>query len=144
MSGLVKDLMTKEILAVLPENTVEEAAILMYENDIGSVPVVFEGQLKGILTDRDIVIRCIAKGKSVDKTKISEVMSNYVFFIEPTQTVSEAINMMAEKKVRRLPVATKGQIEGIISLADIARVHSEKEVGDAISKISFPDEKWWK
>ena len=133
--------MTKEILAVLPENTVEEAAIIMYENDIGSVPVVFEGQLKGVLTDRDIVIRCIAKGKSVAKTKISEVMSNYVFFIEPTQTVSEAINMMAEKKVRRLPVATKGQIEGIISLADIARVHSEKEVGDAISKISLPDEK---
>ena len=63
MQETVKDIMTKEIVALLPDDTANEAAVLMYENDIGSVPVISGRNLKGIITDRDIVTRCIAKGK---------------------------------------------------------------------------------
>lgn len=139
MQDIVKDIMTKEILAVLPDNTVEEAAVLMYENDIGSVPVVFEGKIKGILTDRDIVVRCIAKGKETSKTKVFEVMSNNVTSLSPEQTVHDAITLMAKEKVRRLPVTKNGVIDGMVSLADIARIHSGPEIASAISEISLPN-----
>lgn len=139
MQDIVKDIMTKEILAVLPDNTVEEAAVLMYENDIGSVPVVFEGKIKGILTDRDIVVRCIAKGKETSKTKVLDVMSNNVTSLSPEQTVHDAITLMAKEKVRRLPVTKNGVIDGMVSLADIARIHSGPEIASAISEISLPN-----
>ena len=137
MQETVKDIMTKDIVAVLPSDTVSEAAVLMYENDIGSVPVVSDNQLKGIITDRDIVIRCIAKGKRPIKTKVSELMSTNVSYLTPEQSVHDAVSKMASEKVRRLPVVKNGQLDGIVSLADIARLHAGPEIANAISEISF-------
>ncbi len=140
MQETVKDVMTKEIVAVLPQDSVIEVAVLMYENDIGSVPVISDNQLQGIITDRDIVIRCIAKGKSADKTKVSDVMTTGVSFLTPEQSVHDAVSMMAAEKVRRLPVVKNGNIDGIVSLADIARLHSGPEIANAISEISIPND----
>ena len=140
MQEIVKDVMTKEVLAVLPSDTVEQAAVLMYENDIGSVPVVLDGVLKGILTDRDIVVRCIAKGKSTYKAKVSEIMSNDICTLTPKNTLHDAIEIMAKEQIRRVPVVENGMIDGIVSLADIARVHSGPEIALAISEISLPSE----
>ena len=137
MQETVKDIMTKDIVAVLPSDCVSEAAVLMYENDIGSVPVVSDNQLKGIITDRDIVIRCIAKGKAPNKTKVSELMSTNVSYLTPEQSVHDAVSKMASEKVRRLPVVKNGQLDGIVSLADIARLHAGPEIANAISEISF-------
>ena len=119
--------------------TANEAAVLMYENDIGSVPVISGRKLKGIITDRDIVTRCIAKGKQPDKTKVSELMSTNIAFLNPDQTVHDAVSLMAEEKVRRLPVVKDGHLDGIVSLADIARIHSGPEIANAISEISIPN-----
>lgn len=137
MQETVKDIMTKDIVAVLPGDSVSEAAVLMYENDIGSVPVVDDNQLKGIITDRDIVIRCIAKGKTPNKTKVSELMSTNVSYLTPDQSVHDAVSKMASEKVRRLPVVKNGHLDGIVSLADIARLHAGPEIANAISEISF-------
>lgn len=136
MKEKVKDIMTKEIVSVLPSDTLEEAAKLMANKDIGSVPVVSGGALKGVVTDRDIVIRGIAKGKSIKDTKVSELMTTDVAYLTPDNSVHDAISMMAAERVRRLPVVKGGFIDGIVSLADVARIHAGPEVAEAISEIS--------
>ncbi len=136
MKETVKDIMTKEIVSVLPSDTLEETAKLMANKDIGSVPVVSGGALKGLVTDRDIVIRGIAKGKSIKDTKVSELMTTDVAYLTPDNSVHDAISMMAAERVRRLPVVKGGVVDGIVSLADIARIHAGPEVAEAISEIS--------
>lgn len=134
----VKDLMTTNIIATLPSDTIEEAAILMKENNIGSVPVVSAGELKGILTDRDIVTRCVAESKKPDSTKVSELMSSDIAFVTPEQSIHDAISIMSNEQVRRLPVIKDGYIDGMISFADIARNNTDMEIAKAISEISEP------
>lgn len=136
MQETVNDIMTKNVIALLPSDTVEEAAKLMSENDIGSLPVVSGGELKGMVTDRDIVLRCVATGKSPSKVKVSDLMSTDISFVTPNQTVHDAVNLMASEQVRRLPVINNGYVDGMISLADIARIHAGPEIANAISEIS--------
>jgi CBS domain-containing protein len=132
----VKDVMSKNIIAVLPSDTAQEAARLMKENNIGAVPVVSGGELKGILTDRDIVLGCVAQGKDPNAVKASDMMTREVAYITPEQTVHDAVQMMAAEQVRRLPVLREGYIDGMVSLADIARRHAGPEIAEAISEIS--------
>ena len=132
----IKDIMTKDIISVLPSDTVEDAAILMEQNDIGSVPVVSGGELKGLLTDRDIVLRCISKGNSAKSMKVSELMSTDIAFLTPEQTLYDAANIMAKKRVRRLPVLNKGYVDGMVSLADIAKFHQDPEIASAICEVN--------
>lgn len=136
MQETVKDIMSREIVALLPGDTVREAAKLMQEHDVGSLPVVSGGELKGILTDRDIVIRCVAEGRRPEEVKASELMTKEVAFVTPDQTVHDAVRMMSSEQVRRLPVLSNGCIDGMISLADIARRHAGPEIAEAISEIS--------
>ena len=136
MQETVKDIMSREIVAVLPGDTAEAAARRMQQHDVGSRPVVSGGELKGILTDRDIVIRCVAAGKQPDSVKASELMTRDVAFVTPDQTVHDAVRMMAAEQVRRLPVVSNGFIDGMVSLADIARRHAGPEIAEAISDIS--------
>lgn len=136
MQEKVNDIMSKNVIALLPSDTVEEAAKLMSENDIGSLPIVSGGELKGMITDRDIVLRCVATGKSPSKVKVSDLMSTDIAFVTPNQTVHDAVNLMASEQVRRLPVINNGYVDGMISLADIARIHAGPEVANAISEIS--------
>lgn len=136
MSKTVKDIMSDHIVAVLPSDTVSEAAKLMLEHHIGAVPVVSAGELKGLITDRDIVLRCVAKGKSVEDTKATEIMTTDIAFVTPQQSVKDAADMMASEQVRRLPVLKDGIIDGMVSLADIARKGTDAEVSEAICEIS--------
>lgn len=136
MQETVKDIMSKNVVAVLPNDTAEDAARLMSENDIGSVPVIASGKLKGLLTDRDIVTRCISKGKTASATQVSELMTTDVSYVTPEQSVHEAISMMAAERVRRLPVVKEGVVDGMVSLADIAKIHSGPEIASALTEIS--------
>ena len=136
MQETVKDVMSKNIIAVLPSDTIQEVARLMQENNIGAVPVVSGGELKGILTDRDIVLGCVAQGKDPHDVKASSLMTREVAYVTPNQTVHDAVQMMASEQVRRLPVIRDGYIDGIVSLADIARRHAGPEIAEAISEIS--------
>ncbi len=139
MKETIKDIMSKNIIAVLPSDSVEDAAKLMSDHDIGSVPVISGGELKGLLTDRDIVIRCVSKGKSTTNTKVSELMTTDVAFVTPEHSIHDAISMMAAERVRRLPVVKEGFVDGIVSLADIARIHSGPEIASALTEISGPN-----
>lgn len=140
MQETVKDVMSKNIIAVLPSDTAQEAARLMQENNIGAVPVVSGGELRGILTDRDIVLGCVARGKDPNAVKASDMMTQEVAYVTPDQTVHDAVQMMAAEQVRRLPVIREGYIDGIVSLADIARRHAGPEIAEAISEISASHE----
>lgn len=138
MQETVKDVMSREIIAVLPGDTAQEAARLMQQHNIGAVPVVSGGQLRGILTDRDIVLGCVAAGKHPDSVKASDLMTKDVVCVTPDQTVHDAVHTMAAEQVRRLPVVKDGLLDGIISVADIARRHAGPEIAEALSEISAP------
>ncbi len=133
MDETIKEIMTKNIVAIMPDDTVEVAAKLMSDYDMGSLPVISGGQLKGLLTDRDIVTRCISKGKSANSTKVGDLMSTNVAFVTPEQSVHDAISMMAAECVRRLPVVKEGFVYGMVSLTDIAKIHSGPEIALALT-----------
>jgi CBS domain-containing protein len=134
----VRDIMSTRIVGVAPGTTVRDAALLMNRNNIGSVPVVDSGDVKGMLTDRDIVLRCVAEGRDAASLKVSDICSNGAVSVRPDQSVSDAIGLMSTEQVRRLPVVEGSRIVGMLSFADIARERSGMELSKAISEISMP------
>lgn len=122
---MVKELMQRDVCSVEVDSTVFEASVFMTSKNIGSLPVVrrdgfLEDILVGIINDRDIVTRCIAIGKDPKKTKICECMTPNPIRIVPGATCGDAVKLMSELEVRRLPVVENDRLVGIISLADIA------------------------
>ena len=134
----VGDLMSKQVVAVLPGDTVQEAARRMEENNLGSLPVVSAGQLRGIVTDRDIALRCVAGGRNAERVKVEEIMTRQVVFLTSGQPVNDAVGMMEIEQVRRLPVVDNGVIAGVISVADVARSRDDRTVADLVEKICEP------
>jgi CBS domain-containing protein len=115
---------------------VAEAAKLMKQADVGMIPVVQEGQLSGTVTDRDIVLRVIAEGKSTASTTVGEIASGEVVTVDPEQELEEALELMAKHQVRRLPVVENGRLIGVLAQADVAREGDEREVGWTVEQIS--------
>ncbi len=120
----VRDLMTSGPATVGPDDPCAQAATLMREEDCGSIPVVRDGRLVGIVTDRDIAIRAVAAGKDPRSTPVSEVMSADPVTITPDTEANEAARLMAEFQVRRLPVVDGGRLCGIVVTAQLARRES--------------------
>jgi CBS domain-containing protein len=121
-----------------PSQSLAEAADVMKDEDVGSVPVVDDGRLVGILTDRDIVIRAVAERRDPQAVKVDEVASRELVTVEPEQDLDEALTLMARHQVRRLPVVEGGQLVGMIAQADVALEEKEKKVGEVIEEISKP------
>ena len=96
MQETVNDVMSKKVVAVLPGDTLEEAARLMKEHDVGVLPVVSGGELKGLVTDRDIVLQCVAAGKEPSQVKAYQIMTKDVVSVSPGHTVSEAARLMGK------------------------------------------------
>ena len=138
MNMTVKELMTPNPTVVKPDDSVAQAATLMKQEDCGALPVVANGKLVGIITDRDIVIRAIAAGKDARSTKISEVMTADPSTIASGATDDEAEKLMAKSQVRRLPVVDGGKLVGIIVTAQLARRGNTAELGETIREISEP------
>jgi CBS domain-containing protein len=134
----ISDIMTTNPASVGPDATLGEVATLMRQEDCGSIPVVEDGRLVGIVTDRDIVVRAIAAGKDPKRTPVSEVMSADPITIDPNGDVTEAERQMRERQVRRLPVVEDGKLVGIIVTAQIARRAEAKQTGETIKEISAP------
>lgn len=135
----VKDIMTREPACVGPEATLGEVATLMKQEDCGSIPVVRDGRLAGIVTDRDIVVRGIAAGKDPRTASVSDVMSADPVCIGPNDDVREAQQVMADRQIRRLPVVEDGKLSGIVVLAQIARRETDEErTGETLQEISQP------
>ena len=133
----VRELMTENPRTVGADQTVTEAARIMRDDDIGLVPVVEGEQLVGTVTDRDIAIRVVADGQDPQSTTIGEIASRDLVTIDPQQELSEALRLMAQHQVRRLPVVEEdGRLVGIVAQADVARHADEQQVGEVVEQIS--------
>ena len=138
MNMKVKELMTSNPTVVKPEETVAQAATLMKQEDCGALPVLANGKLVGMITDRDIVIRAIAAGKDPKATKVSEVMTADPVTTSPDASDDDAEKLMAKSQVRRLPVVEDGKLVGILVTAQLARRGNTSELGETIRGISEP------
>lgn len=118
----VKDCMTKQVISVGAGEPVSVAARLMARYNLGALPVRgADGQLEGMLTDRDIVLRCIAAERSPKAVRVREVMTRSVAAAAPDTDATAAAGIMAARQVRRLPVTEEGRLVGMVSLADLSR-----------------------
>lgn len=135
------DVMTRDPVSCEPTDSVLRIAQLMKAQDVGAVPVVeskSSGKLVGIVTDRDIVVKIVAGGRTVENSTARDAMTNNPTTCQEDDEVSKAVAAMAEHKVRRIPVTdTAGNLRGIIAQADIAtRVHRDKTTGELVEAIS--------
>ncbi|HMO81132.1 MAG TPA: CBS domain-containing protein [Pyrinomonadaceae bacterium] len=140
-----REIMTASVKTATPNTTLREVAAMMREGDMGSVPVVNGEKLVGIVTDRDIVIRAVAEGKGPE-TPVSEAMTTEIFSVGPDDFAFEAIRLMGEKQVRRIPVVNPdGSLAGIIAMADIAlEMEDEREIAETLEEISSGSAFWSK
>ena len=140
-----REIMTKNVRTATRDMSLGEVAALMRDGDMGAVPVVDGGKLIGIVTDRDIVIRVIAEGKNAD-TPISEAMTTEMFTVAPDDFVFEAIRLMGDKQIRRIPVIdNNGSLAGIIAMADVAlETEDEREIAETLEEISSGASFWGK
>jgi len=135
---LISDIMSANVVSITPEESSSLAARLLYRHNIGALPVCTpDGRLKGILTDRDIVLRCVAAENDPETTPVGEIMSKGVVSVGPGDDVRVATRIMAEEQVRRLPVLSNGKVVGMVSLGDMAKTHAyDMEASKALSEIS--------
>jgi CBS domain-containing protein len=110
-----------DVWTIVPDATVYEALELMAQKNVGALPVVAEGQLVGIFSERDYARKCILMGRHSRETRVSELMSSPVVAIDPSYTVEQCLAMMTEKQFRHLPVLEGGQLTGIVSIGDIGK-----------------------
>lgn len=137
MGTKVHQVMSDRPRCVTPQTLVSEAAQLMETDDIGSLPILDGEQLAGMVTDRDIVVRAVAKGKDPRGMPVSEVASSELITIHANDDLADALRLMASQQVRRLPVVDEdNRLVGILAQADIAGEAKEKAVGEMVGEIS--------
>ena len=134
----VYDLMSEHVVSVGAAETVTAAARLLRQYNVGSLPVCDDTRrLRGIITDRDIAIRSTATGASPDSMKVADVMTRGLVTIGENEHISDAARLMADAKIRRLPVCRDGKLVGMLSLGDLARsTDCDTEAAAALSEIS--------
>ncbi|MCA1624942.1 MAG: CBS domain-containing protein [Acidobacteria bacterium] len=132
-----REIMTGNVKTANREMSLQEVAVLMRDGDMGAIPVLENGKLVGIVTDRDIVVRAIAEGRDAE-TKIGDVMTTEIYSVKSDDFVFEAIRLMGDKQVRRIPVVSEtGELAGIIAMADIAlEMEDEREIAETLGDIS--------
>lgn len=133
----VSDIMSTDVSWVDPSAKLTDIAKMMKDKDIGSIPVVQNNMVKGIITDRDIVIRVISEGKDTNQITADQVMSADPVVIEQSEDIDKAADIMFEYQIKRLPVVKNDKLVGIIALGDLAveSIHVN-EAGEALSGIS--------
>jgi CBS domain-containing protein len=136
MATKVADVMTQRPRAVTPQTPLNEVAQVMESDDVGAVPLVEGDRLVGIVTDRDIVVRAIAKGKDPKGMPASEVSSRELVTVHPDDDLSDALELMARHQVRRLAVTDDERLVGVVSQADVALQAKDKKTGEVVESIS--------
>jgi CBS domain-containing protein len=137
MGKSARDIMTPDAECVQESDSILDAAKRLADRDVGAMPICGEdNRLKGMLTDRDIVVKVLAKDKDPSATKVSEIGSGKPVTIGADDSIEEALRTMSEHKVRRLPVIDGHELVGIISQADIARNLDDEKTGDLVEAIS--------
>jgi CBS domain-containing protein len=135
--GQIREVMTSNPRTVTADSTVAEAARLMRDEDAGIIPITEGERLVGVVTDRDIAIKVAAEGKDAQSTKVSEIAAKNLVTIDPQQDLDEALRLMAQHQVRRLPVVEEdGKLVGILAQADVARHADPARTGEVVEEIS--------
>jgi CBS domain-containing protein len=137
MGQHIREVMTANPSTIEPDQSIVEAAKIMKQEDAGVVPVTENGRLTGMVTDRDIAIRVVAEGKDPQSTAVREVASQDLVTIDPQQDLDEALRLMAQHQVRRLPVVEEdGRLVGVVAQADVAREGNDTQTGQVVQEIS--------
>ena len=133
----LREIMTNQVVRIHPDESVSVAARTLTHYNIGILPVCgSDGRLCGLITDRDIVTRCLAAGREPQKTSVREVMTAKIIAARPDMDASIAASLMGSKQIRRLPVMENGRLCGMVSLGDLAgKEESSMEAGDALTEI---------
>ncbi len=133
----IKDIMTRSVVTVDSGESVEVAARTMAQHNIGALPVMSGGKLCGVLTDRDIVTRCLAANRIPSSTPVKQVMTEQVTTVRPNMETGAAAHLMGRLQIRRLPVVEDGKLCGMVSLGDMAvREETTLDAGDILADVS--------
>ena len=137
----IRDVMTTDVQSIASQETVRRAAQMMDDLNVGAIPVLDDGKLVGMVTDRDITVRATAAGLAPDETHVADVMSTGVRTCTSNQEVDEVLNQMGDEQIRRIPVVDNqsGKVIGIVSLGDMAAKHSAG-IDHTLENISTPAE----
>ena len=136
----VSEIMTKDVISLSVDDTAEHAAELMKQYDIGSIPVNTEDRgIIGIVTDRDIILRCVAEGKDIKTQKVRSIMTSNPVACDQDIDVDDATRIMSERQIRRLPITANNKLVGMLSLGDLAlEPNLREETTVALSEICIP------
>ena len=140
-----REIMTRNVTTANRETSIKDVAILMRDGDMGALPIIEAGKLVGIVTDRDIVVRGVAENKASD-TPIGDVMTTEIFSVKEDDFAFEAIRLMGDRQVRRVPIINNaGELVGIIAMADVAlETEDEREIAETLEEISSGKGFWKK
>jgi CBS domain-containing protein len=133
MAQHVRDIMTADPVTVEPQTSVAEVARLMRDEDLGVVLVTDGDDLRGVVTDRDLVVRCLSRGGDPEQTTVAGACSDELVTVGPDEDLGQAVELMREHSVRRIPVVDHGRPVGIVSLGDLAM---ERDPESALGDIS--------
>jgi CBS domain-containing protein len=137
MGKQIRELMTDNPCSIDADKSVTYAAKMMKQEDVGLAPIVEGDKLVGTVTDRDIVIRVVAEGKDPESITVRDIASTQLVTIDPQQELDEALRLMAQHQVRRLPVVEEdGRLVGVVAQADIARHGQDSKTGQVVEEIS--------
>jgi CBS domain-containing protein len=137
MAKSVQKLMTSNPCSIDSDKSVAYAAKMMRDEGVGLAPIVEGNRLVGTLTDRDIAVRVVAEGKDPESTKVTEIASTDLVTVDPQQDLDEALRLMAQHQVRRLPVVEEdGRLVGVVAQADVARSADQARTGEVVEEIS--------
>ncbi|TMK92641.1 MAG: CBS domain-containing protein [Actinobacteria bacterium] len=129
--------MTSKPCSIDADKPVSYAAKMMRDEDVGLAPIVEGERLVGVLTDRDIAVRVVAEGRDPDQVKVAEVASRDIVTLDPQQDLDEALRLMAQHQVRRLPVVEEdGRLVGVVAQADVAKEADQGRTGEVVQQIS--------
>ena len=136
----IEQVMSRDVACVRPGDSVQKAARLMKERHVGALPVTCRNQVVGMVTDRDIVLRCVASGIDAKKGRVGDIMTKNAKTVSSKEEISIAAYRMSGEQIRRLPVVDEGKLQGMISLSDLARQYHDVELSKALCDISRWDE----
>lgn len=135
----VKDIMTKNVAYIKPDTSIIDAARLMQQHNVGSIPVCDQSGVVGMVTDRDIVVRNVVTGTDPKSTPVSNIMTTNITSVTPETDVDDLGDLMSQKQIRRIPVVDRNALVGIVALGDLAIDRRfDTEASSALTDISRP------
>ena len=137
MAKKIKESMSSNPCSVDADKSVAYAAKMMKDEDVGLAPIVEGDKLVGTVTDRDIAVRVVAVGKDPETTMVKEIATKDVVTVDPSQDLTEAVRLMAQHQIRRVPVVEEdGRLVGVLAQADVAQDATAEQTGRLVEQIS--------